>query len=196
MFNREQYELLLKAYTDEHEEWESKSDEERRNICLTLEWVCNQQNVSPSRQTTLRQYKLTAMPKKSHRFITVSINKEKQPKGVALLMEKFIAKHKYSVDIECYTLEFTNADMQYHPHIHILMNGSKTPQKSNIIRDFSRCFKIEKNFVDIQTSNDPILYETRRKYVFGEKQDIKEKQVKKDKEIREKHNLLSHYSNI
>lgn len=194
MFNKELFELLMKSYTDEHDEWEERSDEQKRDIRLTMEWVCTQQNVAPSRQVTLSQYKLQAIPKKPHRFITVSINKEQQPPDVALLMEKFVSKHKYSQDIECFTFEFTNAEMEYHPHIHILLNGSKSPQKGNIIRDFSRCFKIDKNFVDIQTSNNPLLYETRRKYVQGEKDSIKEKQVKRDMEIREKHNLLSYYS--
>ena len=194
MFNKEQYDLLLKAYTDDHEEWESRSDEERRNICLTLEWVCNQQNVAPSRQITLRQYKVTAMPKKSHRFITVSVSKEKQPKDVEALMERFIAKHNYSCNIECYTLEFTNAEMEYHPHIHILFNGTDKPQKGNLIRDFSRCFKVESNFVDIRSSNDPLLYEKRRKYIYGQKQNIKEEQVKQDIKIRKEHNILSYYS--
>lgn len=194
MFNTELYDLLIKAYTDDYDDWEQRTEEERRNVRLTLEWVASQQNVAPSRQMTLRQYKLSAMSKKSHRFITVSVNKEKQPKDVEQLMERFIAKHSYSVNIECYTLEFTNAEMEYHPHVHILLNGTDKPQKGNIIRDLSRCFKIEKNFVDIKSSNDPLLYEKRRGYVKGEKQDIKEKQVKRDKEIREKHNILSYYS--
>lgn len=193
-FNKEQYDLLMKSYTDDADEWESRTEEEKRTISLTLEWVCSQANVAPSRQTTLRNYKLSAIPKKSHRFITVSVKKDASPKDLADSMEKFIRKHNYSFNIECYTLEFTNAEMEYHPHVHILFNGTDKPQKGNIIRDFSRLFKIESNFVDVQTSNDPLLYETRRKYIFGEKQSLKTQQVKKDMEIRKTNNLLSYYS--
>ncbi|AXH77523.1 MAG: putative replication initiation protein [Circoviridae sp.] len=194
MFNTEVYDLLMKTYTDDHDDWEERTEEEKRNVRLTLEWVASQHNVAPSKQITLRKYKLSALPKKSHRFITVSVKKDANPKDLATFMERFIRKHNYSQNIEVYTLEFTNAEMEYHPHIHILFNGTDKPQKGNIIRDFSRLFKIEPNFIDIQTSNDPLLYEKRRQYCFGEKQNIKEKQVKQDMEIRKANNLLSHYS--
>ncbi|AXQ65878.1 MAG: putative replication initiation protein [Circoviridae sp.] len=194
MFNTEVYDLLMKTYTDDHDDWEERTEEEKRNVRLTLEWVASQHNVAPSKQITLRKYKLSALPKKSHRFITVSVKKDANPKDLATFMERFISKHNYSHNIEVYTLEFTNAEMEYHPHIHILFNGTDKPQKGNIIRDFSRLFKIEPNFIDIQTSNDPLLYETRRQYCFGEKQNIKEKQVKQDMEIRKANNLLSYYS--
>jgi hypothetical protein len=194
MFNTEMYDMLLKSYTDENDDWDERTEEDKRNIRLTLEWVASQHNIAPSKQITLANYKKTSLPKKSHRFITVSVNKEIKPKDLGLLMERFISKHNYSMNIECYTLEFTNAEMEYHPHVHILFNGTDKPQKGNIIRDFSRLFKIDTNFIDIKSSNDPLLYETRRKYIYGEKQNIKEKQVKQDMEIRKTNKLLSYYT--
>ncbi len=54
-------------------------------------------------------------------------------------------------------------------HLHILKKGNY--QKSKIIRDLSRHFKIDKNFVDVRSSKSRTRYNNALNYVHGAKKD-------------------------
>lgn len=53
-------------------------------------------------------------------------------------------------------------------HLHILK--PKNYSKSKIIRDFSKQFKIEPNFVDVRSGVYMTDYQNRKNYILGEKQ--------------------------
>ena len=54
-------------------------------------------------------------------------------------------------------------------HIHILKKGNY--QKSKIIRDLSRTFKVAPNFIDVVSSKSSVKYFNTLAYIKGEKKD-------------------------
>lgn len=89
-----------------------------------------------------------------------------------------------------YCIEFYGQDLQLHPHIHILINHVMSPAR--LIRDFSRKFKIAKNFIDVKPGLSACL-DTRMNYIQGIKIDEKTPQVIKDNEMRESLDLKNWY---
>lgn len=155
-----------------------------------FEWICAFDGIAPSKIPPYHEYQ---KPKKPHRFITVSLPKATEPTEMAESWKTFLGKKSYASQFTGYTLEFTNQELGYHPHIHALLVGTKSPQKHRLIRDITSHFKIESNYVDIKTGTEPELYQTRLDYIKGEKQDKKKKQIAKDDEIRASNNLKSYY---
>lgn len=92
-----------------------------------------------------------------------------------------------------YTIEFYGQELQLHPHIHILINHVMSPAR--VIRDFSRKFKIAKNFIDVKPGLSASL-DTRMNYIQGIKIDDKMPQVIKDREMRESLGLKNYYEII
>lgn len=66
-----------------------------------------------------------------------------------------------------------------HLHIHILT--SKPYNKTRLIRDLSRRFKVEKNYIDVRRSNSMSDYTNRKNYIMGRKS-CTEKQENCDKD--------------
>jgi len=76
-------------------------------------------------------------------------------------------------------------------HIHILKNGNY--QKQKIVRDMATHFRVEPNFIDCKAGQYRDLYETRRKYIMGEKQEDKEEFAKLDKIWRMENKIMDVY---
>ncbi len=198
-FNQELYDFLVEnciaGYNKYKRDYDgnplpSPSEEAIAEHKRRFEWACAYDGVAPSKVPPLSEY---MKPKKHHRFLTISLPKTTTPARVAKEWERYLSNKSYAPQVKAYTYEFTNQALEYHPHIHVLMIGTKSPQKHRLIRDISSHFKIEKNFIDIVTHTDPEIFKTRMNYIKGEKDSEKEAQVKKDKEIRCVHNLKDFY---
>jgi len=134
---------------------------------------------------------LTINTNKKHLWVTISLDPTKDV-NVDEINAKF--KYKYLKDaIYCY--EFHGASMEFHPHIHMLVEAytdGKIIPRTTIIRDFSRALKIETNFIDVK--NEPWLYTKRRAYVLGNKKEEKLNQVCADAEYRLEKNIDEYYT--
>jgi len=77
-------------------------------------------------------------------------------------------------------------------HLHILKEGIYN--KTKIVRDLSRKFKIATNFIDVRRGNEQTDYDNRLSYIKGDKVDeAKMESVQKDKEWRIANNLENYY---
>jgi len=76
-------------------------------------------------------------------------------------------------------------------HIHILKPGNY--QKAKIVRDMATHFRVEPNFIDAKAGQYRDLYETRKKYIMGEKQEDKEEFAKLDKIWRMENKIMDVY---
>lgn len=136
--------------------------------------------------------------KKPHSLVTLSLPKEEYQKDFSDEIKKCINRNQSMMNNNDYifNLEFYGKKSdEIHPHAHILIKGGGM-DKSKIIRAFSRHFKIQKNFIDIQRSEDEVLYLKRLDYIKGIKKDEKMEYVQKDEEFREKHGILKYYESI
>lgn len=76
-------------------------------------------------------------------------------------------------------------------HVHILKPGNY--QKAKIVRDMATHFRVEPNFIDAKAGQYRDLYETRRKYIMGEKQDEKLEYSVLDKIWRKNNSIMDVY---
>lgn len=78
-------------------------------------------------------------------------------------------------------------------HIHILRQGNYS--KPKIIRDLSRKFKVDRNFIDVKRSVRDVDYKNRYNYIKGIKvDDDKSEYVEKDREWRKQSGLRELYN--
>lgn len=125
-----------------------------------------------------------------HKFITISLPKIFDPKKVVEIIDS--CRFDYMKN-SMFCLEVTGADGAWHPHLHILIEGC--PDNTRMIRDLSHLLDIKKNFVDIGLRNYD-LYERRKNYILGIKQDKKMDQVKKDTEYLQSNGLEKYYIHV
>ena len=102
---------------------------------------------------------------------------------------KLIVLRKHYLKDKDIVYNFENTD---HVHCHMLIKG-ETTQPSKLIRDMSRIFKINKNYVDCKNSTNEDLYQTRLNYIKGIKKTSKTEAVEKDKVWRSKQCLEEYY---
>lgn len=100
-------------------------------------------------------------------------------------LEKYAYMKKYFFNIEYFSKKGENL----HSHIFVPQKIHKT----KTIRDFSRWFGIEPNFVDIRQKTTELQYNNALSYIKGEKEQKKIEYVEKDKEWRKKYNLQDFY---
>ena len=131
---------------------------------------------------------------KKHRWLTVTTPKDTTPSELVSCMQIHMGR-SYSSRIRGYTFEFTGKDMQYHPHIHILYDNHTQPQKSQLLRDLAKDFKVLPNFVENCTEGikSSKRYFERINYLKGEKKESKIEMVNKDNQIREENNIKNYY---
>lgn len=111
-----------------------------------------------------------------HQFITVALPNDY---SLTKLVEQITNKLKYDYLIGAFVRVENFSDTGENLHLHILKDGIYS--KTKIIRDLSRKFKVEKNFINVKTSNKEIDYENRKNYIFGNKKDTgKQDNVEKD----------------
>lgn len=103
----------------------------------------------------------------SHQLITVALPND---------YDLTVLKNKLENGLQYQYLDTAIARVERHSdggkpnlHLHILKKGNY--QKSKIIRDLSRHFKIDKNFVDVRSSKSRTKYNNALNYVHGAKKD-------------------------
>lgn len=121
-------------------------------------------------------------------FLTLNFSTDLEIREIHNKIKLLVLRKHYFKDKDI-IYNFENTE---HPHVHMLIKG-ETTQPSKIIRDMSRIFKINKNFVDCKNSSDENLYETRLNYIKGIKQNSKKEAVETDRIWRSKHCLEEYY---
>lgn len=123
----------------------------------------------------------------AHQFITVALPNDYDLDKI----REFIQNPHQWVDGSLLTIERYSKSGE-NLHLHILRKGYKS--KTLIIRDFSRRFKIEPNFINVQRGRNPADYDNRLSYLKGVKVDEgKMENVQKDVEWRIENNLEQIY---
>ncbi len=124
---------------------------------------------------------------RTHTWITIAIQEYAYENIEKLLNTKI----KYLKNAQFAHEFFSGEDSHENPHIHILV--CKVIDKSRVIRDLSRLFKVKSNFIDIRYGDDADK-ENRELYMKGEKKDEnKRMNVTLDNERREKLKIKSLY---
>ncbi len=116
----------------------------------------------------------------SHQFITVALPNEY---CLSTLKHNLMnISYSYLTNALARVENFSNVGENL--HIHILKKGNY--QKSKIIRDLSRTFKVDKNFIDVVSSKSTVKYFNTLRYIKGEKVDEeKMENVELDKQWRQ-----------
>jgi len=123
-----------------------------------------------------------------HQLITLALPNEFEISKIL----KYISKpHSYLVDNAVLAIE-RFSETGENLHVHIIKKGNYS--KSKIIRDMSKKFKIEPNFVDVRYGIAKDMYQKRLQYVKGEKTSKKELNVEKDKKWRIEKNIDNYYN--
>ncbi len=135
--------------------------------------------------------KLKYLPqvKKISYLITIALPNDYD---TSMLLEKLkgLKKYKY-MEKYYFSIEYFSKNGE-NMHSHILVPNKI--HKTKTIRDFSRWFKIEPNFVDIRSKTTELQYKNALAYVMGEKvSDDKMSYVEQDKEWRKENNLENYY---
>lgn len=150
------------------------SDEFRRAVKANPEEWTN----SPGFERMCQLYRCyDLLNQRRHQFITVAL-----PNSYSLpvLVNQIENKLKYDYLVGAFVRIENFSDTGENLHLHILKDGIYS--KTKIIRDLSRKFKVEKNFINVKSSNKEIDYENRKNYIFGNKKDD-EKQLNVEKDI-------------
>ena len=125
-------------------------------------------------------------PQKKHQFITVALPTEK----INLVkLKKTISKLNYEYLENGYlTVEFYSGKQKENLHLHILKDGIYN--KTKLIRDMSRKFKVSDNFVNVKKGTTESDYYNRLSYLRGEKVDEQKKENSElDRIWREKNDI-------
>lgn len=125
-----------------------------------------------------------------HIFITISL-----PTNIDItLMKEFDPDLMNLNPLEClWCLEFYGKDLQYHPHIHLLMKTQKKLDRKRIIDKLSKMFDVAPNFIDYKFGSTKLMYNKRLAYIQGDKTETKSAQLIKDEKFRVENNIKSHY---
>jgi len=137
-----------------------------------------------------RKHVSRSAPKEYGALITVALPEptEHTPEDIKEKLHSCDSITEYIFSYEFYSDNGNN----FNPHIHIFLYGDQ--HKSNIIKLFSRFFKVEKNFVDFKKTYNRDQNENSINYIKGEKKDPeKQESVKNDKIYRSKKELLDYY---
>ncbi len=125
-----------------------------------------------------------------HQFITVALPNE----YCLSTLNKILSNLEYSYLNNALARVENFSKSGENLHIHILKKGNY--QKSKIIRDMSRTFKVAPNFIDVVSSKSNTKYFNTLAYINGEKVDQEkmenvelDKQWRLDNEIPEIYNL-------
>lgn len=139
----------------------------------------------------LKQKALKDLLPHKWRYITITLPKDKQPKEVFKLISSLSKNKPFKEHIYC--MEFTGAEMQYHPHIHMVY--TKVGKLCHDDKAILRKFKIDKNYLDYSNNIDEKQLKGILMYIMGLKQKDKMEQVNKDIDILKKNNLRKYYYN-
>ena len=130
-----------------------------------------------------------------HCLITISLPPKLNLPEIKKIHDSMLPQFKYDyMGKYAFCFEFSNKQLKWHPHIHILRKG-KAPKGGyvRVRRDFARFFKVKPNFVDTAASSEREVYNTRLNYIKGEKSMEKQDQVMLDRSIRKKIEIENYY---
>jgi len=126
-----------------------------------------------------------------HLFITISLPLDYDVKKCNLFTPKILP---CCDDEALWCFEFYGKNLQYHPHIHLLIKTTKKLDKKRIIQKLAKHFNIAYNFIDYKYSAYKHLFNQRVDYVKGLKTDSKSPQLTKDISFRQSHDIKCYYS--
>lgn len=153
-------------------------------------WATAQSYMSDaSLNQLLPKLKYLPQVKKMSYLITIALPNDYE---VSVLLEKLkgLKKYKY-MEKYYFSIEYFSKNGE-NMHAHILVPNKI--HKTKAIRDMSRWFKIEPNFVDIRSKTTELQYKNALAYVMGEKVgDDKMSYVEKDIIWRKEHLLENYY---
>lgn len=155
-----------------------------------VEYIYNKDPSSCSSAWIKKYGKELAIPTFKHQFITIALPTEKTDLSK---LKKVISKINYEYLENAYlTVEFYSGLKKENLHIHILKQGIYN--KTKLIRDLSRKFKVSDNFVNVKKGTNKKDYENRLAYLKGEKKDeLKKENCELDREWREKNGFQQIY---
>jgi len=128
-------------------------------------------------------------PDARHSFITCRFDNEMHLD----VIEEKLKKLKFAwLQIGHARLEIFSSDAKtMNKHCHIL---STQANKTRIVRDLSRYFRIPKPSVDVKQGHDADLYNKRHDYIRGIKKDLKSEAIDADTKYLDEHNIQQCYS--
>lgn len=147
--------------------------------------------IRPTREDYQKYLDKTA-PRELGAHITIALPKptDKTPEDIKEKLQSCSTITDYIFTYEFYSQEGNN----FNPHIHIFVYGDQ--HKSNIIKLFSRFFKIKPNFVDFKKTFNKTQRENVINYIKGNKcSEAKHVASMMDIKYREEHNLENYYLN-
>jgi hypothetical protein len=153
-------------------------------------WATAQSYMSDaSLNQLLPKLKYLPQVKKMSYLITIALPNDYE---VSVLLEKLKGLRKYKYMEKYYfSIEYFSKNGE-NMHAHILVPNKI--HKTKTIRDMSRWFKIEPNFVDIRSKTTELQYKNALAYVMGEKVgEDKMSYVEKDIIWRKEHLLENYY---
>jgi len=144
---------------------------------------------------------------KWHTMITIALPKLPEERDVKreIILETIqrcreVHQYRYMSDktilfsLEFYSLEKKLKVLKDNFHVHMLVKGKYAKlDRKRIIRDLSKKFKVEANFVDVKYHSSPELFSTREEYIKGSKQESKDIAIQKDKEERKAFEIQDFY---
>lgn len=107
----------------------------------------------------------------SHQFITVALPNDYDLNNLKKIIENGL-QYQY-LDTALARVESFSDGGKRNFHIHILKKGNY--QRRKIVRDLSRKFKIEENFIDVISGKSSEKYHNRLAYIHGDKKDESKK---------------------
>jgi len=102
-----------------------------------------------------------------HQLITVALPNNYDLNALKNILESGL-QYQY-LDTALARVERFSDGGKHNLHVHILKKGNY--QKSKIIRDLSRKFKVKPNFIDVRSSKSSVKYHNSLNYIHGEKID-------------------------
>lgn len=128
-------------------------------------------------------------PDMRHSFITVRFDNEMPLDEI----EDKLKKLKFAwLAVGHARLEIFSSDAKtMNKHAHIL---STQANKTRIVRDLSRYFKVPKPNVDVKQGHDADLYNKRYDYILGIKKELKSEAIDADTKYLDEHNVQQSYS--
>ncbi len=128
-------------------------------------------------------------PNMRHSFITVRFDNEMH---LDVIEEKLKTLKFQWLVVGHARLEIFSSDAKtMNKHAHIL---STQANKTRIVRDLSRYFRVPKPNVDVKQGHDADLYSKRHDYIRGIKKDEKSEAIDADTKYLDEHNIQQLYS--
>lgn len=152
---------------------------------LADQWEAHKPALKTFEGRSILPYLNTTNKKKPHIFVTIGLEKEKDPQAL-FRQVKGITPRVTQIIGGIGVLEFIP-----HPHVHILVDKPEKYHKGNLIKVLARYLGIKRTtLIDIAVGSKKSDYDARLAYVSGTKVcSTKTDRVAEDAQIRDKYNI-------